>query len=42
MNSERPRWSELTPQQQINYACSGDPGDDELLLDEDDSETEDD
>jgi hypothetical protein len=36
------RWSELTPEQQINLACCGDPDDDDTYIDGDDSETEDD
>jgi hypothetical protein len=34
------RWSELTPEQQINLACCGDPDDDDTYID--DSENEDD
>ena len=39
------RFSELSPQEQINLACSGDPDDDDgtqRLLDDEDSENEDD
>lgn len=34
------RWADLTPQQQLNLACSGDPDDDDgtQLLQEDDDE----
>jgi len=39
--SNTKRFIEMTPQEQINFACSGDPGDDDgtqLLLDDEDDE----
>lgn len=38
--SKPKRFSELTPEQQINFACCGDPDDDDTYIDDDGNENE--